>query len=163
MLVVGATLLIRTIEHIRDIDPGFDARGVTTYGVFVGSGVEPGTRGELYETLVQRIGALPGVSAAGLTNRLPVRDLGYQSSVTVEGHPELAGARKPTTLYRTASPALFRALGMHVMAGRGIDSTDVEAGMPVAVVSAAGRSVTPVRPASRRARRPSRARGSCVA
>lgn len=135
VLVVGATLLIRSVEHIRQIDPGFDAHGVTTYGVFAGTGVERSTRGELFAKLVQRISALPGVTAAGLTNRLPVRDLGYQAALGIEGHPELTGARKPTSLYRTATPAFFRTLGMHMIAGRGIDSTDVEGSMPVAVVS----------------------------
>ena len=135
VLVVGAMLLIRSVEHIRDIDPGFDARGVTAYGVFAGSGVQQSTRGELYEKLVQRVAALPGVATAGLMNRLPVRDLGYQTGMTVEGHPDLVGARKPTSLYRTADPALFRTLGMRIIAGRGIDSTDVDGSMPVAVVS----------------------------
>ncbi len=39
LLVVGATLLIRTVERIRDIDPGFDARGVTTYNLVPPSGM----------------------------------------------------------------------------------------------------------------------------
>ena len=39
LLVVGATLLIRTVEQIRDIDPGFDVRGVTTYNLVPPSGM----------------------------------------------------------------------------------------------------------------------------
>jgi len=135
VLVIGATLLIRSVEHIRDVDPGFDARGVTAYGVYAGLGVEGSVRAELYQRLINRINALPGVTTAGLTNRLPVRDLGYQTGVGIEGRPELDGARKPTSLYRTATPALFRTLGMRIVAGRGIDSTDIDGSMPVAVVS----------------------------
>jgi putative ABC transport system permease protein len=135
LLVIGATLLVRSVERIRDIDPGFDARGVTTYTVFAGTGIAPAVRGPLYTELLTRIGALPGVASAGLINRLPVRDLGYQTGMTIEGRPELTGTRKPTSLYRTATPGLFRALGMHIVAGRGVDSTDVDGSSPVAVVS----------------------------
>ena len=135
LLVIGATLLIRSVERIREIDPGFDASGVTTYTVFAGAGIEPAARGQIYEDLLKRVGALPGVSSAGYVNRLPVRDLGYQTGMTIEGRPDLSGARKPTSLYRTATPALFRALGMRIVAGRGIDSTDVDGSLPVAVIS----------------------------
>jgi hypothetical protein len=60
--------------------------------------------------------ALPGVAAAGLTNRLPVRDLGYQTTMSIEGRPDLDGARKPTSLYRLATPAFFKTMGMRIVA-----------------------------------------------
>src|SRR5690242_10011685 len=78
---------------------------------------------------------MPGVIAAGLTNRLPMRDGGFQGPVLPEGHPELAGPKRPNSLYRWASPAFFRAMGMRVREGRAIDSTDVERSLPVTVIS----------------------------
>lgn len=135
LLVVGATLLVRSVDRIRALDPGFDSRGVTTYSVFAGSGVTAEVRAQLFQQLLNRIEALPGVVAAGFTNRLPVRDLGYQTTMSVEGRPDLEGARKPTSLYRTATPDFFKTMGMRIAAGRAIDSTDVAGSQPVAVVS----------------------------
>lgn len=135
LLVVGATLLIRSVALIREHDPGFDARGVTTYTLVLDPDVMPDARAQFFRDAVARMSALPGVSAAGLTNRLPVRDLGYQSVVGIEGRADLAGPARPNSLYRTASPGFFRAMGMRVIAGRGIDSTDIETAPPVVVIT----------------------------
>ncbi|HEY4218134.1 MAG TPA: FtsX-like permease family protein [Gemmatimonadaceae bacterium] len=135
LLVVGATLLIRSVGRIREIDPGLDPRGVLAFNLYAGDGVSPAERAQLSHDIVERVGALPGVTAAGMTNRLPVRDLGYQTTMSVEGHPELTGASKPTSLYRPVTSGFFKAMGLRIVAGRGIDSTDDAKGLPVAVVS----------------------------
>src|SRR5215510_8757179 len=135
LLVVGATLLIRSVENLRSIDPGFDSRGVTTYSVVLGDGIPRGTRARALQDVVNRVAAVPGVTAAGITNRLPVRDLGYQTVVSVEGRADLEGASRPTSLYRTTTPAFFAAMGMRLVAGRVIDSTDTQSSLPVVVIS----------------------------
>jgi putative ABC transport system permease protein len=135
LLLVCAALLIRTVERIGSIDPGFDARGVTTYSILLSGGIEDETRAQLLRVVLDRVSALPGVITAGMTNRLPVRDLGYQTTFGAEGHPDLVGDKRPTALYRTASPRYFATMGMRIVEGRGIDSTDVASGTPVAVVN----------------------------
>ena len=105
MLVAGASLLIRTVERIRGIDTGFDERGVVSIDVTR----EPGASGEddsqFAARLLERVQAIPGVQSVGATNRLPVRDRGWQGSITIEGRPDLAGPLRPNALWRTASPA----------------------------------------------------------
>lgn len=88
-----------------------------------------------FRDVLARVAALPGVTSAGLTNRLPVRDLGYQSVVAIEGRPDLMGPNRPNSLYRTASPGFFRTMGMRVISGRSIDSTDEAAATPVVVIT----------------------------
>jgi putative ABC transport system permease protein len=134
LLVVGATLLIRSVERIRSVDPGFDARGVTTYNLVTPSGMSAASKRQFFRDALARIGALPGVTRAGMTNRLPLRDLGYQLTVSVEGRPDLEGAKRPNTLYRTATPGFLDAMGMRLVAGRRVDSTD-DSGLPVALVN----------------------------
>ena len=134
LLVVGATLLIRTVERIRDVDPGFIARGLTTYNLVAPSAMPAASRRQFYRDALTRVAALPGVTQAGMTNRLPLRDLGYQLTVSVEGRPDLAGAKRPNTLYRTATPGFLAAMGMRLAGGRGIDSTDA-GGLPVVVIN----------------------------
>jgi predicted permease len=133
LLVVGATLLIRTVERIRDVDPGFDARGVTTYNLVPPSGMPVEVNRQFFRDALARVAALPGVIQTGMTNRLPLRDLGYQLTVNVEDRPDLAGAKRPNSLYRTASPGFLAAMRMRLVAGRGIDSTDAD-GSPVVLI-----------------------------
>jgi predicted permease len=135
VLVFGATLLIRTVDRILSRDSGFDAQGVTTFTILAGAESRESARQALFNQILARVSALPGVTATGMTNRLPVRDWGYQGSVSIVGRPDLDGQKRPNSLYRTASPGFFRAMGMRVAEGRGIDSSDVAGAMPVTVAS----------------------------
>ena len=135
MLAACAALLIRSVDRIRALDPGFDAHGVTTFTVVTRSDVPDDVSVQLLRDVLAHVSALPGVSAVGLTNRLPVRDRGYQGVVTIEDRPDLQGANRPNALYRIVSPEFFHAMGMRIVAGRGIDATDRAASIPVTVVS----------------------------
>ncbi|HTR78993.1 MAG TPA: FtsX-like permease family protein, partial [Gemmatimonadaceae bacterium] len=135
VLVIGATLLIRSVDRILSRDTGFQTHGVTTFTIVVSAESNAAARQALYGQILTRVSTLPGVIAAGLTNRLPVRDLGYQGSVSIVGRPDLAGAKAPNSLYRTASPGFFRAMGMRLGEGRGIDSSDIAGAMPVVVIN----------------------------
>lgn len=134
LLVVGATLLIRSVQRLRDIDLGLDPRGVMTANIFAASGISPAARAGMFRQLTERVAALPGVASAGLTNRLPVRDRGYSTSITIEGHPAPRD-RKPSALYRLATPGLFRTIDMRMVEGRVFDSTDAAGSAPVAVIN----------------------------
>lgn len=133
MLVSGASLLIRSVERIRSIDTGFDASGVVTLDLVREAGA--GANDPFYRMVLERVEALPGVASAGFTNRLPVRDGGWQGSVNIEGRTDLAGAQRPSTLYRAATPDYLATLGIQVRAGRGIEATDRADGALVALVS----------------------------
>ena len=135
LLVAGAALLIRSVERLRALDLGLDPNGVSTFTIVPSENAPAESRRQFMRDLLARVGALPGVTAAGATNRLPVRDGGYQGPVLPEGRPDLAGAKRPNSLYRTATPAFFRAMGMHLREGRGIDSTDAASSLPVTVIS----------------------------
>ena len=135
LLVAGAALLIRSVERLRSLDLGFDPQGVSTFTLMPSDNEPDEARRQFSRDLMQRVSAMPGVVAAGLTNRLAVRDGGYQGPVQPEGHPDLEGPKRPNALYRTATPSLFRAMGMRIREGRGIDSTDVAESLPVTVIS----------------------------
>ena len=135
LLVAGAALLIRSVERLRSLDLGFDPHDVSTFTLMPSDNEPAEARRQFARDIVQRVSAMPGVVAAGLTNRLAVRDGGYQGPVLPEGRPDLEGPKRPNSLYRTATPAFFRAMGMRIREGRGIDSTDVAQSLPVTVIS----------------------------
>lgn len=134
-LVVGATLLIRSVGRLREIDLGFDPRHAMTLTLIESDNTSLETRRQFLRDVMTRVSALPGVQAAGLTNRLPLRDGGFQGPVTVEDRPDLADRLRPNSLYRTATPGYFRAMGLRMLEGRGIDSTDVASSLPVTVIN----------------------------
>jgi predicted permease len=134
LLVAGATLLIRSVERLRAVDLGFDPHDIWTFTLVPSENEPPEARRQFVRDLVARVSAMPGVTAAGATNRLPVRDGGYQGPVLPEGRPDLEGSKRPNSLFRTASPAFFRAMHFRLREGRGIDSTDAAASLPVTVI-----------------------------
>lgn len=135
-LVVGAALLIRTVARLRAVDPGVDPTGVLAADLMVGE-QEMGDdeRRAFFDAIVRRVAALPGVRSAALTNRLLLRDDGWQGPVAIEDRPDLADARRPNSYYRTATPDFFRALGIELRRGRVFDERDRADAPPVAVVS----------------------------
>ena len=136
VLATGASLLIRTVDQLRSIDPGFEATGVLAAGVMVSEAdASPEERAIFFDRLRERASALPGVSHAGYMNRLPLRDGGYQGPVAITDRPDLAGAARPTAMYRPVGPEVIDALGMEIVRGRGILSTDGPDTPPVAVVN----------------------------
>ena len=85
LLLVGAGLLIRSFANVLSVDPGFEPHGAVTASMAV-----PGTKYEtaeraaqFYATLLERLRVLPGVSAAGAVNQLPLAGADYQRRVRI--------------------------------------------------------------------------------
>jgi predicted permease len=133
--MVGATLLVRSVGRILAVDAGFEPAGVTTFTLVTSDEMPNEMRRQFFRDLVARVSTLPGVTAAGLISRLPLRDGGYESVVRVEGRPDLEGAQRPNALYRNATPGFFRAMGMRLTEGRFIDSTDAATAEPVTLIT----------------------------
>jgi predicted permease len=134
VLVTGAALLVRSVDRLQGIDPGLDAGDVLAMDLYIGA--EETTEEErliFFREVIRQVNALPGVENAGLINRLPVRDGGYQGPITIEDRPDLSGTLRPNTAYRVITPQTFAALDIKVIEGRGIEETD-RLGMPPVVV-----------------------------
>lgn len=125
VLVTGAALLIRTVGHLRALDAGLDPDGVLTAELYLGAEeTQPEERDRFFHAMVERVAALPGVEHAGLINRLPIRDGGYQASVLLEGRADLEGDQRPTAYWRVVTPGTLEALGVRPVHGRLPDARD---------------------------------------
>lgn len=124
VLLAGAALMLRTFQNLRAIRPGFDATGVLTLDVALpgakysvdGSGgyMEAATRASLlFEQLTARVGALPGVTHVGYTDRMPIISSSGCTAINVIGAtPDQShGSCPPSTL---VSPGYFEAMGIRV-------------------------------------------------
>ncbi len=137
VLATGASLLVRTVDELRAIDWGLDPDGVLTLDILLSETGEPAGRAVFYRDLLDRVQALPGVASAGLINRIPVRDGGWQGPVSLAGRPELTLQQRPSAYYRPLSPSTFTAHGLEMAEGRAFRATDGPNSAPVAIVNEA--------------------------
>jgi putative ABC transport system permease protein len=137
-LVAGAALLIRSVARLQAVDLGLEPEGVITLDLVAGEdGMSEVERRAFFAEVERRAAALPGVHAAGLVNRLPIRDGGWQGTVGIESRPDLAGAAAPNAYWRAVTPAFFRTIGIAVTRGRGFEARDRQDAPAVTVVSEA--------------------------
>jgi hypothetical protein len=115
MLLAAAGLLVRSFAVLTHVDVGFDAGAVTTFQVVAPPGREA-NRAEFYGDLLRRLGSLPGVEAAGVTDVLPIAGAsGYH--FVLPGLPVDPGPGDPM-LMRLVSRDYFRAMGIRIVAGQ---------------------------------------------
>ena len=137
MLLVGAGLLVRSFTRLLAVSPGFVPARTLLAGVSLPADVYP--EGEARErflaTFLERIRALPRVSAAGLTMAMPmVSD--SSTGLEIEGQP-IPAEGKPLTLFYGVSPGYFEAMGIPLLAGRLLSETDRRGGPRVTVINQA--------------------------
>jgi predicted permease len=125
VLTVAAALLIRSVQNLRGLDPGLDPGGVLALDIVLGEQEStPEERDQFLRSVVETAEAIPGVLSAGLINRLPIRDGGWQGGISVEGGAELEEGSRANAFRRGVTPNAFRALGVQVVQGRGIEPGD---------------------------------------
>jgi putative ABC transport system permease protein len=137
VLLVGATLLLRSFAKLTSIDPGFRPDRVLTFRVALPqkSYPEPHQHIALFDRLLEKLQNTPGVEAAGMAQVIPLRG-DYVLSFTVQGKTVAPGT-EPSANYRSVSPGYFSALSIPVVRGRSFGPQDTERSPLVAVVDQA--------------------------
>jgi putative ABC transport system permease protein len=138
MLLVGAGLLARSFAYLLRSDPGFDARGVLTVRLPLTTEryPEPHDMVGLYDAVRDGIAALPGVTAVGGVDALPLTRGSSQTGVSFPASPINTGD-EPDSLFvdwLTATPGYFDAMGVPLLAGRGFRDGDDGQSPAVAIV-----------------------------
>jgi putative ABC transport system permease protein len=126
MLLVGASLFVRSILNIYNADAGIDTTKLMTLRVFMpGDGyASPAAITARVEDLMRRIEALPGVTSAFASNLVPFSGGGGTSGIVGEGMTVEAGKEPRASFFSTTAHALAT-LDQTLIAGR--DFTDAEA------------------------------------
>jgi predicted permease len=134
VLLSGATLLIRSLVRLSQVDSGFDRSNVLTFRVSL-SPVHYSTTPKIsafYEDMLHRVEALPGVKSAGIALALPF--MGYPMSPTqTADEPFRKLSDRFLVMVQFVSPDYFRTLRIPLVAGREFTERDRE-GAPVGVV-----------------------------
>ena len=123
ILLVGAGLLLKSYERLRSADMGCLTQNVITMhlGLPDARYATPAQRANFYDTLLDRVRALPGVDAAGFATVVPGQGWGSDRTFTIVEHPPLPQGSGLTALYRWADPKYFGAMGIPILRGRTFD------------------------------------------
>jgi putative ABC transport system permease protein len=125
VLLVGATLLLRSFARLTSVDPGFRAEQVLTFSVNLPQVAYPEGQHRIafFDRLHERLRSLPGVRAVGMVQTIPIRS-DYLLAFAIEGKPSEPG-RAPSANYRAVSPGYFEALTIPLVRGRLFTDQDV--------------------------------------
>jgi putative ABC transport system permease protein len=138
VLLVAAGLLIRSVRELQRVDMGFRPDHLLTMRLTPpGSAYRDNQQiAGLYERLLARITALPGVVSAAVTDPLPPNGAGFATVVEFEGRPFYMDRQKDLSVdFRTVSVGYFQTMDMRLMRGRLFTGSDQEGAPPVAVVN----------------------------
>jgi putative ABC transport system permease protein len=138
MLLVGAGLLLHSFSRLLDVSPGFNPERALTLQLSLSDQKYPDNprRAAFYNRVAERVAALPGVEAAGLSKSLPL--LGGVPDMFVR-IPGRANHREPgySALFDYCTADYFRAMGIPLLRGRFFTEHEVATGARVAVINAA--------------------------
>jgi putative ABC transport system permease protein len=139
ILLVGASLLLVTFGHLRRVDPGFETSHALVVPAFLPEWKYPtaATQRAFFDRAVQELTAVPGVTAAGATNALPLSGDNWSGALTIEGMPPPTPATRPNADRRAITPGFPDALGLHLQSGRLFTAADNERAPLVVIVSRA--------------------------
>jgi predicted permease len=121
VLLMGASLLVKSYHRLRSMNVGCITDNVLTMRIKL-----PGKRyktpgpapANFFETLLQRVRALPGVEAAGFVTGVPGQGYMGDSGFTIAEHPPLSRGNGNLAIYRSADSGYFAAMGIPLLRGR---------------------------------------------
>jgi putative ABC transport system permease protein len=131
--LIGAGLLLRSFQHLLQVDPGFRVDHILTIEVQQAAVPYPQAiklsqqdwidlqlkQSLQFEPIVEQIRALPGVKDAAGIDDLPLSNEFRQASrFVIEGQPILYAGARPIVQYRTVSLRYFSTMGIPLREGR---------------------------------------------
>ncbi|HXL22034.1 MAG TPA: ABC transporter permease [Candidatus Dormibacteraeota bacterium] len=136
LLLVGAGLVIQSLQAIRSASPGFSTDNVLVSAVnLFAAGYDVPRARNFQEQLMERVRAVPGVESAAYSRIIPFSYRTYSSApIAVDGY-EPPRDEQPTVSYDEVSPEYLATVGIPLVSGREFRRADDESAPPVAIVN----------------------------
>jgi predicted permease len=147
LLLIGAALTGRSLARLEGESLGFDPNHLVILNSGLPGTVDGAARLAAEENLLARARALPGVTAAAVTNVPPLSGRLYDLTAVVEGEPVGDRAAWHHVLLRIASDGFFRTLDIPITRGRDFLPTDDRSAPTVLINEAMARALWPGRDA----------------
>jgi putative ABC transport system permease protein len=135
IVVVGALLLLRSLDALSRVDPGFEPIHVTTAAIMLPAASYPEQKdlASFYQRFARALASIPGVEEAALTRGLPLTGDGWSSDFAVEGRGrEEFGIE---VVHREVTSRYFAALGVPLLEGAWFTGTEDPEGNPVVLIN----------------------------
>ncbi len=118
LILTGAVLLLRTLQRLQAMNPGFDSGHIVTFTI------DPALRGYtdrqsrmLSQALLAKTGALPGIVARSIAGRALMRGTGIKGTFAPAGM-QIQPSDFLNSSLNLITPGYFDTMGMHLLAGR---------------------------------------------
>jgi len=135
VLLVGASLMVRSFAALLAIDVGFRGERVATFHIAAPRQIADSLRFEqFYASILDGARALPGVTAAGMTSTLPIQDGATDRYFSIVGRLLPPGEHLDAEI-RIVSSDYFKTMGIPVVAGREFAASDTRSAPRVIIVN----------------------------
>jgi len=137
VLLGGAGLLVRSFNHLRKTDPGFQTDHLLTLSLDLPEAKYQ--RGEdvlaFYQALLDRFQHLPGVERVGAGTSMPMVNTNWDHVFTPEGYEGGAGQTRPDSWHALVLGDYFQTLRIPLIRGRYFTDLDRQGSLPVVIIS----------------------------
>jgi predicted permease len=138
LLVLGAGLLLRTVYNLTHVDAGFERSRLVTFSLTLppANYPQPQARAQMYQRLLEKLRAVPGVQAATAMSGLPPNRPLNANDTDIDNYtapPE--GPFKNVDYYQQVMTGYFETMGIPIVSGRAFQATDAASPGMVAVVN----------------------------
>jgi putative ABC transport system permease protein len=137
LLLIGATLLIKSFIRLQEVDAGFNAQNVLAMNVSL---PEPkyataDQKRAFFQQVSQQLQPTVGVKSVGGINNLPLSGSDKIRAFLVEGHESVQPGQIPTASYGMVLGDYFTTLNIPLIKGRYFNEQDTERSPLVAIVN----------------------------
>lgn len=137
VLLVSASLLVRSFVRLQSVNPGFDPRNVMTAALDLPDAkYSDAKKAQFSNQMLAQLKALPGVESAALVYPLPMSGDEMRTTFEIEGHP-MPESDLPHSSLRVASPGYFATMRIALKQGRDFTEADTAGALPVVVINEA--------------------------
>jgi putative ABC transport system permease protein len=140
ILVIGAGLMVKSLLRLQAQDAGFNAERVMTFQLNLPSPKysAPERLIQTYTRAIDDIRSMPGVTAAGAINMIPLANFGMNGDFSIVGRPPFAQqGRAPIVEYRVVTPGYFAAMGIPIERGADFSNRDTATSERVVIINEA--------------------------
>jgi putative ABC transport system permease protein len=139
VLVIGTGLLATSLYHLLAVEVGFDPRHLLTAEISASGPRFDSDQKivDLYQGILERVRALPGVTAAAVASQVPLGGNFDGYGVRIEDHPTDDPAEIPSAQRFAVSPGYLATLRIPLLRGRDFTARDGPLAPPVVLVNQA--------------------------
>jgi putative ABC transport system permease protein len=142
VLLAGAGLMVRSLNHLQRVDLGFNSNSLLTLRLTLSKykykvRIDPRLANQFHQQTLEKLRALPGVESVAATTNLPLSgetQLG-RIAFTVEGQSENEQQHNPLVNDIKISPSYFDVMGIRLVRGRALNDFDLPTTDRVYVIS----------------------------